>query len=631
MKSWPDKIKNNPSLKGFLKNIENSSVINQTGRKLAELLLQELDQSHLFHDWDDPGIRDDEKVAFMAELVRINDSYPGGVKAYVENGRRLLRETREGKNSFDGYTPSQPDTVNLTDFGEEYFEYERQALSHLGEVAVVLVAGGLGERLGYSGIKLDIPFEVVTGTTYLGHYSRVILAMESKVHSGKKVPFIIMTSGDTHERTLESLERNGYFGLSPQQVIILRQELVPAIIDNDGHLAMSEKYRLVLKPHGHGDIHILMHTSGTAARLLAGGIRYLLFIQDTNGQVFNAAFAAIGASIRHGFDFNSVAVNRVPKEAVGAIAKLTRGTETKTLNIEYNLLDPLLRATVDPRGDVASGSGFSLFPGNINVLVIRNETYVKILERTSGIIAEFVNPKYADERRSAFKSPTRLETMMQDLPKLFDGNERVGVTVFDRKWCFSANKNNLKDAADKFEKGAPPESAATAESDFYHAGRMKCMFAGASVAAAKASLIYGVPFEDGPKVLLSPAFALTVEEVKSKVVNLTLETGSTIIVDGEDIKLDGVTVKSGSSLKISAASGAKVLLKNLKVENAGHRQAVLSSAQMAEVRTPEFLKIRGYTFEERGLLEILIDRPGYYFVDEDGSIRKLKTEGELNK
>ena len=37
----------------------------------------------------------------------------------------------------------------------------------------------------------------------------------------------------------------------------------------------------------------------------------------------------------------------------------------------------------------------------------------------TGIIAEFVNPKYADAERRVFKKPTRLETMMQDLPKLF--------------------------------------------------------------------------------------------------------------------------------------------------------------------------------------------------------------------
>ena len=35
------------------------------------------------------------------------------------------------------------------------------------------------------------------------------------------------------------------------------------------------------------------------------------------------------------------------------------------------------------------------------------------LERTKGIMPEFVNPKYADAEKTVFKKPTRLECMMQ--------------------------------------------------------------------------------------------------------------------------------------------------------------------------------------------------------------------------
>jgi hypothetical protein len=52
-------------------------------------------------------------------------------------------------------------------------------------------------------------------------------------------------------------------------------------------------------------------------------------------------------------------------------------------------------------------------PGNINQLVLRLAPYVEELRRHHGVIAEFVNPKYADASRSIFKSSTRLECMMQ--------------------------------------------------------------------------------------------------------------------------------------------------------------------------------------------------------------------------
>ena len=42
------------------------------------------------------------------------------------------------------------------------------------------------------------------------------------------------------------------------------------------------------------------------------------------------------------------------------------------INVEYNQLDPLLRATGNPDGDVNCETGYSPFPGNINQ-VIRSE------------------------------------------------------------------------------------------------------------------------------------------------------------------------------------------------------------------------------------------------------------------
>lgn len=44
---------------------------------------------------------------------------------------------------------------------------------------------------------------------------------------------------------------------------------------------------------------------------------------------------------------------RQAKEAIGAIAKLSRPDGTSlTINVEYNQLDPLLRATINQEGDV---------------------------------------------------------------------------------------------------------------------------------------------------------------------------------------------------------------------------------------------------------------------------------------
>ena len=58
----------------------------------------------------------------------------------------------------------------------------------------------------------------------------------------------------------------------------------------------------------------------------------------------------------------------------------------------YNQLGPLL-VEVNGEGDVADESGFSPFPGNINVLAFDLACYATVLATTGGVVPEFVNPK----------------------------------------------------------------------------------------------------------------------------------------------------------------------------------------------------------------------------------------------
>lgn len=121
-------------------------------------------------------------------------------------------------------------------------------------------------------------------------------------------------------------------------------------------------------------------------------------------------------------------------------------SKSLVINVEYNQLDPLLRSQGDGMGDVADPTtGYSPFPGNANNLVIELSAYAKTLHgEDQGVVLEFVNPKYKDDTRTEFKKPTRLECMMQDIPKLFQkemGTDvNIGFTMFDRWFTFSPAK-----------------------------------------------------------------------------------------------------------------------------------------------------------------------------------------------
>ena len=128
----------------------------------------------------------------------------------------------------------------------------------------------------------------------------------------------------------------------------------------------------------------------------------------------------------------------------------------------------MLKEKWNKNGDISNKDGYSFFPGNTNTLVFKIPEYVKTLEKSRGVIPEFVNPKYANAERTVFKAATRLECMMQDYPKLLSSEKSlVGFTTYDTWYCFSPAKNNNNDALNCYNKGLPSFGAAQAEYDFY--------------------------------------------------------------------------------------------------------------------------------------------------------------------
>ena len=79
-----------------------------------------------------------------------------------------------------------------------------------------------------------------------------------------------------------------------QAEVILLQ--VACLGDAEAHLVLEEgdPFSLQTKPHGHGDVHALLHSSGLVKKWHAKGVRWVCFFQDTNGLVFRGLPAAMG-------------------------------------------------------------------------------------------------------------------------------------------------------------------------------------------------------------------------------------------------------------------------------------------------------------------------------------------------
>ena len=572
------------------------------------------EQSHLFEGVSDP-VNDRACRDLIDQLARLDETTAGGLRAYLARAKKLLADSKAGVAPLAGCRVDVPRGVNLNPESIDYLRYEETGLNEVSRLCFVLVAGGLGERLGFPGIKIALPVETITGKCYMNWYCEYILALERlATESGSTLPegflpLAIMTSDDTHEKTLQLLESNNYFGLNPEQVTLMKQQKVPALSDSDGKIAVSaiDRFKVEAKPHGHGDVHSLLLQHGLVEKWQIEGRGWVFFFQDTNALAFRALVAVLGVSVERNFDMNTIAIPRLPGEATGGLCQIVREQEESvTCSVEYNVLGPLLAAQ---GGDTAESSGLSPFPGNSNSLLLKLSPYLETLSATSGVVPEFVNPKYADSLRNSFKSATRLECLMQDIALLLKGRE-VGFTMLPKWACFSVVKNSAAEASTKLKAGLPADCALSGEIEFFASNfRWLNIAQGlAGVEGADSSeeeeggLVNKIVYENvfdflgvsqicGPRVSLAPNFFPTLTELRRKIAHVRFGSDSPVlVVEGANASLLNVRVISGALwVKGTAVEG-------VRVKNEGISMMALSGEEGTSAE-----RIRGFRTERLGV------------------------------
>lgn len=244
----------------------------------------------------------------------------------------LLKESADGVNPFEDYEALVPEGESLSYDGEgtmPFSDAEQKGIEAMAGACFVLVAGGLGERLGYSGIKLSLETNLCTGKCYLEFYIRYIQAMQylARLKTGRndiRIPLAIMTSGDTDPLTRQLLKDNNNFGMDEDLITIVTQDKVAALKDGNAGLALDDddRWEVQTKPHGHGDVHHLLLREGLVDKWEKEGKSHVIFLQDTNALVINSVVPTLGVSVQKGFHMNSICIPRLAGEAAGAIARL---------------------------------------------------------------------------------------------------------------------------------------------------------------------------------------------------------------------------------------------------------------------------------------------------------------------
>ena len=187
-----------------------------------------------------------EKAGLFERLSSINPDYINEIT------QKALKSQDSGKGEQAKLEPLPEEaTASILDSNAEDIEsWYKSGLDLVaeGQVAVVLMAGGQGTRLGSSAPKgcfnIGLPSEKSLFQIQAERIWKVQQLAEKK--SGKKdivIPWYVMTSGPTRGPTEKFFEEHSYFGLGKDDVVIFEQGILPCV-SNEGKILLESKSKV---------------------------------------------------------------------------------------------------------------------------------------------------------------------------------------------------------------------------------------------------------------------------------------------------------------------------------------------------------------------------------------------------
>ena len=450
--------------------------------------LAQYGQAHLLKFWDELGPDQQEQLAEQINTIDFD---------LVQS--LLTNQSTEHASDDAAMRAEVPPAITLDDFSDSA-SYDaavavgRKALTN-GELAMVLVAGGQGSRLGFNHPKGMYPVGPVSDMSlYQIHFEKVIA--RSKQFNAP-IPMYVMTSPPTHEETSAFLAEHKYFGMNPDHVRVFCQGVMPAV-DDDGKLLLAAKDSVFVSPNGHGGTLAGLVDSGCLQHANDLGVKHLFYGQVDNPLVQICDPALVGYHIQSNSQMTSQVVRKNdPMQKVGNVVEV----DGKVQIIEYSDLPEAAARLTDADGNL------KLWAGSIAVHVFD----LAFLQESSG------RAETLPFHRARKKVP------FVDSAGGLVSPEQPNATKFER-FIFDLlpfAKNAIVcevDANDGFcaLKNAPP---APAETEAHVRAAISDLHTRWLTAA-------GVEVADGVKVELSPLFAVDPETTKKQ-----FATGSTVDKD----------------------------------------------------------------------------------------------------
>ena len=244
----------------------------------------------------------------------------------------------------------KPGNASQADYYRKAEQKGRDLLAS-GKVAMLVVAGGQGTRLGFDGPKGTYPITPVKNKTLFQYFAEEIARVSEKY--GAVIPWYVMTSELNDSATRSFFKQHSFFGLPEKSVRFFTQGTMPAIA-YDGQLLLGASDSLALSPNGHGGTLLALKKSGALTEMKSEGVDYISYFQVDNPLVPMADPLFLGLHALEGSQMSSRMLPKTnPFEKLGNFC-MSGG---KLQIIEYSDMPDVLAEKKNPDGSLAFLAG----------------------------------------------------------------------------------------------------------------------------------------------------------------------------------------------------------------------------------------------------------------------------------
>ena len=299
----------------------------------AKKKLEKYGQEHLLKYYDEISVQEQESLLKQIEAADMD---------VLEACRHRDELTERGE-----ITPLGAMQIPEIESNRELFTDTGLEAIRSGKVGAVLLAGGMGTRLGSENPKgmfdLGETRQLYIFQCLVNNLLEVVHQADTWIH------LFVMTSDKNHEITVEFLTSHNFFGYNREYVHFFTQGTAVAT-DYQGRIYLEEKGKLSTSPNGNGGWFISMNKSGLLELVHREGIQWLNVFAVDNVLQRIADPCFVGAVIQKNCVVGAKVVRKnAPDEKIGVMCL----EDGRPSIVEYYELSEEMAAAKDENGDPA--------------------------------------------------------------------------------------------------------------------------------------------------------------------------------------------------------------------------------------------------------------------------------------